>query len=88
MSSEIPAEGLQLRSTVTAEGTVEVALVRAPVPRPRDDEVLVRIEAAPINPSDVGVLFAGADVARARAGGTAVLPSVSAPIAPELFFAR
>ena len=83
MSSEIPAEGLQLRSTVTAEGRVEVALVRVPVPRPKNDEVLVRIEAAPINPSDVGVLFAGADVARARAGGTADLPAVSAPLAPE-----
>jgi len=83
MSSEIPAEGLQLRSTVTTDGTVEVALVRVPVPRPKQDEVLVRVEAAPINPSDVGVLFAGADVARARARGTAELPAVSAPISPE-----
>jgi len=83
MSSEVPAEGLQLRSTVEAEGRVVLALVRAPVPRPKDDEVLVRIGASPINPSDLGVLFAGADVGQARAGGTAELPSVSAPLAPE-----
>jgi NADPH:quinone reductase len=83
MSSEVPTEGLQLRSTVKAEGTVEVALVRVPIAHPQADEVVVRVGASPINPSDLGVLFAGADVARARAGGTAELPSVSAPIAPE-----
>src|SRR5262249_58975447 len=83
MSSEAPREGLQLRSTVKAEGTVEVALVRVPIPQPKPDEVLVRIEASPINPSDLGLLFAGSDVARARAGGTVELPTVSAPLAPE-----
>jgi len=82
MSSEVPSEGLQLRSTVQAEGTVQVALVRVPVPHPQADEVVVRVEASPINPSDLRVLFAGADVARARAGGTAELPTVSAPLAP------
>ena len=82
MSSEVPSEGLQLRSTVEAEGTVEVALVRVPIPLPQADEVVVRVEASPINPSDLRVLFAGADVARARAGGTAELPSVRAPLAP------
>src|SRR5262249_16052545 len=83
MSSEAPREGLQLRSTVKAEGTVEVALVRVPLPQPKPDEVLVRIEASPINPSDLGLLFAAADGARARAGGTTELPTVSAPLAPE-----
>ena len=83
MSPEIPAEGLQLRSTVTADGTVEVALVRVPVPRPKDDQVLVRVGAAPINPSDLGTLFAGADLTRVRAVGTAEVPAVSAPVAPE-----
>ena len=83
MSSGVPSEGLQLRSTVKADGTVEVALVRAPIPHPKADEVVVRIEASPINPSDLGLLFAGADLKRARAGGTAELPTVSAPLAPE-----
>lgn len=82
MISDAPSEGLQLRSTVQAEGTVEVALVRVPVPHPQADEVVVRLEASPINPSDLRVLFAGADVARARAGGTADLPSVRAPLGP------
>ena len=82
MSTEVPSEGLQLRSTVEAEGTVEVALVRVPVPHPQADEVVVRVEASPINPSDLRVLFAGAEVTRVRAGGTAELPSVRAPLAP------
>ena len=82
MRSEVPSEGLQLRSTVEAEGTVEVALVRAPVPAPQADEVVVRVEASPINPSDLRVLFAGADVTRVRARGTAELPSVRAPLGP------
>jgi NADPH:quinone reductase len=80
MSSEVPSEGLQLRSTVLAEGTVEVALVRVPTPHPQADEVVVRVEASPINPSDLRVLFAGADVTRVRPGGTAELPSVRAPL--------
>ncbi|MGZ6035645.1 MAG: NADH oxidase [Myxococcaceae bacterium] len=82
MSSEVPSEGLQLRSTVQAEGMVEVALVRVPIPHPQADEVVVRVEASPINPSDLRVLFAGADVGRARPGITAELPSVRAPLAP------
>ena len=83
MRSEVPSKGLQLRSTVEADGTVEVALVRVPIPLPKADEVVVRIDASPINPSDLGLLFAGADLTRARAGGTAELPTVSAPLAPE-----
>ena len=82
MNTQVPPEGLQLRSTVEAAGTVEVALVRVPVPHPQADEVVVRIEASPINPSDLRVLLAGADVTRVRAGGTAELPSVRAPLAP------
>ena len=83
MRSEVPSKGLQLRSTVEADGTVEVALVRVPIPLPKADEVVVRIDASPINPLDLGLLFAGADLTRARAGGTAELPTVSAPLAPE-----
>ena len=63
---EIPPRGLQLRSLVTEHQTVEVSLVEVDVPSPGPDEVLVRVEAAPINPSDLAVLFAGADIAHRR----------------------
>lgn len=79
-SQEIPARGLQLRSLVTEHQTVEVSLVEVGVPSPGPDEVLVRVEAAAINPSDLGVLFAGADIAVAEVSGTPDRPVVTAPL--------
>lgn len=75
-------EGLQLRSTVKSSGEVEVELVEASVPAPANDEVVIRVEATPINPSDLGLLFAGADVTKAAVAGTPERPVVTAPI-PE-----
>ena len=49
--------GLQLRSTVKKEGILELSLVSIPTPEPKPEEVVVRIDAAPINPSDQGLLF-------------------------------
>jgi NADPH:quinone reductase len=56
---------LQLRSLVKSSGELEVSLTQVPIPVPADNEVLVRIDAAPINPSDLGLLFAGADMQQA-----------------------
>jgi len=75
---------LQLRSLVTAEGTLELSLAEVPVPTPGPGEILVRVDATPINPSDIGLLFGAADMAQATAGGTADNPTVSAPIPPAL----
>ncbi len=80
MSAEIPAEALQLRSLVRADQTLELFLDNVPVSAPRPDEVLIRVEAAPLNPSDMGLLFAGADMAAAVASGSAQRPVVTAPI--------
>jgi NADPH2:quinone reductase len=82
--SEIPAAALQLQSTVRSDATVELALVDVPVPEPNDAEVLVRIEAAPINPSDMGALFGPADLDTARASGDADRPVITADIPPDL----
>lgn len=78
------ATGLQLRSTVKREGVVEVSLTSVPIPEPKPDEVVVRIEASPINPSDVGLMFAGADLATARVAGTPDHPVVTASISPAM----
>jgi NADPH:quinone reductase len=80
MSAEIPAEALQLRSLVSADQTLELSLDTVPVPAPGPDEVLIRVEAAPLNPSDMGLLFGGADMAAAVAGGSAERPVITAPI--------
>ena len=71
---------LQIRSLVRPEGEVEISLVDEAVPAPGDDEVVVRVDAAPINPSDLGSLLARADLSRARVSGTTTLPVVTAPI--------
>lgn len=71
---------LQLRSLVRAGGELEVALHEVPVPEPGADEVLVRIEATPINPSDLGLLFGPADLGTLQAAGTAARPRLTARI--------
>lgn len=73
---------LELRSLVRAGGEIEVSLHEVPVPEPGPDEVLVRIEATPINPSDLGLLFGPADLSTLQATGTAARPVLTARI-PE-----
>ncbi len=82
MTQSIPATALQLRTLVTRAGELQLSLADVPVPVPQDDEVLIRVEAAPINPSDQGLLFGAADMSTAVASGTAERPLVSARI-PE-----
>jgi NADPH:quinone reductase-like Zn-dependent oxidoreductase len=71
----------QLRSLVTPGGELRLSLGTVDTPRPGEREVLVRVEAAPINPSDLALLLAMADVSEAVAGGSADEPIVTAPIA-------
>lgn len=74
--------GLQLRSLIKPEGTLELSLATVETPPPGPNEVVVRVEAAPLNPSDMGLLFGGADMTQAKQEGTADNPVVTAPIAP------
>jgi NADPH:quinone reductase-like Zn-dependent oxidoreductase len=84
MSAEIPPTGLQLRSLITAYGELKLSLEETPVERPKDDEVLIRVEATPINPSDLGLLLGPADLTTAVTGGTPDRPTLTAE-APERF---
>ena len=61
MGSENHSTGLELRSLIKSSGELELSLVSIPTPEPGPDEVLVRVEAAPINPSDLGLLVGAAD---------------------------
>ena len=74
--------GLQLRSEVKDNNTLEISLVETEFPDPGPDEVLVRMEATPINPSDLGLLLGPADPSTARQAGTAERPVLVADI-PE-----
>ena len=84
MTTDIPRAGLQLRSLVKADATLELSLVSVPTPEPAADEVLIRVEAAPINPSDLGLLFGPADMSTARLSGTPASPLVTARIPEKL----
>ncbi len=75
-------EGLQLRSLAKKSGELELSLVKVPVPDPAPDEIVVRIEATPINPSDLGLLLGPADLSTATVSGSKDLPVVTAKI-PE-----
>jgi NADPH2:quinone reductase len=74
---------LQLRSIAKSNGEMELSLVDTSIPPPGTDEVIVRIEAAPINPSDLGLLLANADWSRAKVSGTAAHPAVTTEISPN-----
>ena len=80
MTADLPDQALQLRSMVTAQGTLELSLHDVALPSPAANEVLVRVEASPINPSDLGVLIAGADMSTATVAGTPEHPIVTAKL--------
>src|SRR5579859_178732 len=82
MAYDTPGTGLQLRSIVKADGELELSLTSVPVGEPGPEEVVVRVEASPINPSDLGLLLGAADVKAAKASGSAERPVVTAPVPP------
>ncbi|WP_338524569.1 zinc-binding dehydrogenase [Pseudomonas batumici] len=82
MTATIPQTGLQLRSLITRAGQLELSLIDQPVPTPGPDEVLIRVEASPINPSDLGLLIGPADLSTLKVSGTAERPVVTATV-PE-----
>jgi NADPH2:quinone reductase len=71
---------VQLRSLAKKSGELELSLVTTSIPKPGADEVIVRVDAAPINPSDLGLLLANADWSHAKHSGTADHPTVSTAI--------
>jgi NADPH:quinone reductase-like Zn-dependent oxidoreductase len=65
----IPQSGLQLRSIIKGSGELELSLVDVPVAEPAADEVVVRVEASPLNPSDLGLLLGPADLSTLKTEG-------------------
>ncbi|AND90037.1 NADPH:quinone reductase-like Zn-dependent oxidoreductase [Bradyrhizobium diazoefficiens] len=72
--------GLQLRSLIKKSGELEISLLDVPTPEPAEDEVVVRVEAAPINPSDLGLLVGAADMSTAKLSGTKQAPVITAKV--------
>src|SRR3954452_7497930 len=78
----VETQGLQLRTLIKGSGELELSLVDVPTPEPGPDEVVIRIEGAPINPSDLGLLVGAADLSTIKASGTKDRPVITAKV-PE-----
>lgn len=71
---------IQLVSTISADNKLTLSLQDIDMPQPSSDEVVVRIEAAPLNPSDQAVLFSAADMSTATQSGTEERPVITADV--------
>ena len=71
---------LQIVSLVKPSGELELSLASVAVPRPGPDEVVLRVGAAPVNPSDLLLLLAGADANQLEASGTADRPVLTGKV--------
>jgi NADPH2:quinone reductase len=75
---------VQLRSLVKKSGELELSLAQVPLAEPAADEVVVRMEASPLNPSDLGLLVGPADMKTAKQSGTTASPVITAKIPENL----
>ena len=71
---------IELISTISEDNKLEIALREIEIPQPGENQVVIRIEAAPINPSDLGVMFSVADMTTASQSGTADRPAIRADV--------
>ncbi|HKU95048.1 MAG TPA: zinc-binding dehydrogenase [Vineibacter sp.] len=75
------SKGLELRSLIRKSGALELSLATVALPEPAADQVLVKVEATPINPSDLGLLLGPADMTTATASGSGAGIVVTAKVA-------
>ena len=71
---------IELISTISEDNKLELALREIEIPQPGENQVVIRIEAAPINPSDLGIMFSVADMTTARQSGSADRPVINADV--------
>ena len=76
----LPATHLAMLTLVKPEGQLELSLARRPLAPPKDKEVVVKVQAAPINPSDLGLMVGGADITTARGSQWDGLPVITASV--------
>ena len=84
MNTPTGRSSLQLHSTAKKNRDMELSLATVTEPSPGPDEVMVRIDAAPINPSDLGLLLGAADWSSAKVAGTRSNPIVTAPMTAKV----
>jgi NADPH2:quinone reductase len=80
MTGVADVSGLELRSKITSGGELDLWIEDVAVPEPAADELVVRVEAAPLNPSDILLLLGPVDLSTIQSGGTNDRPTVTATI--------
>jgi NADPH:quinone reductase-like Zn-dependent oxidoreductase len=76
-----------LHSTLTADNTIRLTLDDVDLGSPGPDEVIVRVDATPVNPTDLALMLSGADLAKATASPNTIIAPVS-PIVQQIFAGR
>jgi len=76
----LPTTYLQMLSTITKDGELRMELVEKPMPTPMPDQVIIQVEATPINPSDHGVMFGWTDMSGCASNGSGKDTVLSAPV--------
>ncbi len=71
---------IALTSTISEDNSLELALREIEIPQPGDNQIVIRVEAAPINPSDLGVMLSVADMTTAKQSGSAERPVIHADV--------
>ncbi len=82
--SSIPSKAKELRSLVSEKGVLTLSVQEFPIPEPKDHEIVVRIEASPINPSDVGMVIGFPSLGNADIFGTTSQPTTPIQIPDKL----
>ena len=75
----------EIRSKATSDGNIELSIAKVEKPVPGDDEVLIEVQASPINPSDLGLLLSfAADVQNINVTGSGDDTVATMPVHPAL----
>jgi len=76
-----------LHSTLTTDNHIRLSLDEVDLGTPGPDEVIVRVDATPVNPTDLALMLSGADLAKATTSAGVVTAPVS-PIVSQIFAGR
>jgi NADPH2:quinone reductase len=79
----MPWTGRQLRTTIDDQGTLTLSLQQVDIPDPGDDDVVIRVEATPVNPSDLGLLLGPADLSTIQTARDANAPTLTISVPRE-----
>lgn len=79
----LPTSYHQMLSTLSEDAELRMELVEKPFPTPQSHEVVIRVEATPINPSDQGVMFGWSNMSSASSDGSGAKTVLKAPVTPQ-----